>query len=765
MTAWTNDPHVTDWYNGSTDVAWPTQGASAVFNSSTVTAVPLGDQSYQNDEIIVSSIQVTSYSYSFSSTYSSKLEIPSAGTTIESDSGATADFSAATIASQSTGGLTTTGFGGINIGNAALNSLTIGQTSTDAGTLAIAGGSTVTVTGAVNVNYATTLDVEGTLNLTANGGGATVSGAATLEGLNGVIDLPASNTPLVYQSSVWSTYDGTLAGIGPLDVYNGELSLGGENDGSYTGPILVQGKDGTQAILQVAPIFSTYYPYGTVPIPATTDLTVKAPGLFDLNGQVVSIGSLSGTGSASDSATTDAVITNTANGTSSSLTINCDSTLGHFGGRIIDGSYFNPSDTGTVNLSIFNGKVWLDSTQNYYSQGTDLNDATLTLGYDNADGMIIGNVAGGSGESLVFNNVNTETFAGSLANPPGESTAVEKEGTGTLDFDPTQPQGGQTFPYGSTEVAAGTMVFQSIYLPQYGGITVDPGATLTINNGGSVSEVATISNYGVIDVINGSLDVQAGAALTNESGARFTNSQTLTVEGSVTNDQLFWVSSSGTATISNGGALNNYGSLTLAYGSTTTDSGSLTNSGSLSLSGTYDNYGTTTGAGTITVSNSFGDLVNESTGSLTASGTFTVSDHLSNYGTMNTGAITIDGFFNNYGSESGGLITIGGTGFSGTLNSSGSVSNNIQINSGGNYTFNNNYNLIYSGVISGAGTVSINCSGHSVTFLNAETYTGTTYLNFRKKRGLRNLGNMGVSEVHIELLDVRPNGRDAPNSG
>jgi len=75
------------------------------------------------------------------------------------------------------------------------------------------------------------------------------------------------------------------------------------------------------------------------------------------------------------------VITNTANGTTSTLKITCDSTLGHFGGRIIDGNTFNSSDTGTVALQIYNGKVWLDSTENTYSQGTTIDDATLTLSF------------------------------------------------------------------------------------------------------------------------------------------------------------------------------------------------------------------------------------------------------------------------------------------------------------------------------------------------------------------------------------------------
>ena len=45
--------------------------------------------------------------------------------------------------------------------------------------------------------------------------------------------------------------------------------------------------------------------------------------------------------------------------------------------------------------------------------------------------------------------------------------------------------------------------------------------------------------------------------------------------------------------------------------------------------------------------------------------------------------------------------------------------------------------MTYSGVISGAGNVYINCSGHSVTFLNAETFTGTIDIEY----GTLQLGN------------------------
>ena len=224
---WTNDQHVTDWSanGGARPYTYWAYASAAIFNTTYATpgTVPLGDASHRGDVISASSIQVSGGTFTFSgSQYNGTMLIPPPlapsmiGTTIESDSGAVAEFSATTVASNSTSGpVVTTGAGTVEIdagSSATFNDLTVGSATGDEGTLQVNGALNIAPGGVLDVTQGTSLAGRGTINLAA---GAT----------------------LIYESTATSDFEGDITGPGSLKVDPGAtLVVGGSSafsGGSY----------------------------------------------------------------------------------------------------------------------------------------------------------------------------------------------------------------------------------------------------------------------------------------------------------------------------------------------------------------------------------------------------------------------------------------------------------------------------------------------------------------------------------------------------
>ena len=93
----------------------------------------------------------------------------------------------------------------------------------------------------------------------------------------------------------------------------------------------------------------------------------------------------------------------------------------------------------------------------------------------------------------------------------------------------------------------------------------------------------------------------------------------------------------------------------------------------------------------------------------------------------NNAALTDNGYLVNSGTLTGsGTLTVTANAF---IDNFGTLAGNIVVGSGSELEFCQTYNMTYSGVISGAGCLYVNCPGYSISFLNTETYTGTTYVS------------------------------------
>jgi len=316
-------------------------------------------------------------------------------------------------------------------------------------------------------------------------------------------------------------------------------------------------------------------------------------------------------------------------------------------------------------------------------------------------GYITDDSSGSGTTTLTINNTGTQTFGGFIENGPSKTIALVKQGTGTLIL-----TGANTYT-GSTTVSNGTV--QIGHNMTLGTISAASGATLQINSGdtlthnGALSDAGTITNYGTL-IDSATSDIASGGSLNDASGSTQYINYAMTVEGT----------------------LNNSGG-TVDTDATVTDNGTVTNAASLTM----------TADGAIYVGSS-------TTATLTNSGTINAAGGLHVYAhgalTNNSGA-TLNVTYGPAQVDSGGTISNSGTfevnGSSLTFYDYGTFTGNVVVTSGNTFEFCQSANITYAGIISGAGSVVVACPTHTVIFTNAETYSGTTYV----QTGTLELGN------------------------
>ncbi|MCC6727380.1 MAG: HYR domain-containing protein, partial [Saprospiraceae bacterium] len=211
-----------------------------------------------------------------------------------------------------------------------------------------------------------------------------------------------------------------------------------------------------------------------------------------------------------------------------------------------------------------------------------------------------------------------------------------------------------------------------------GGSIANSG-TFAFNAGSSLTNNATVQNFGTMTLV-------AGANFTNETGANFTNSGPLTVSSTLTNRGGFV--NNGTIDALNGtvqtqGSFNNNQvlntkTLTVSTGSTfTNDFGSVLSitgaSASLQVDGSFTNNGTVNASGLMTVNGNFTNNVTLNVASGTVL-TVNASAQLNNGGTLDN-----SGFLQNYGTFTNGntLINKGEANNFGTFNNNNLIDNRI----------------------------------------------------------------------------------------
>ncbi len=343
---------------------------------------------------------------------------------------------------------------------------------------------------------------------------------------------------------------------------------------------------------------------------------------------------------------------------------------------------------------------------------------------------------------------------------------------------------------GSVTVLVGSPLTVDFGITAFGNITttapvtvaaggsIASSGTFAFNAGSSLTNNATVQNFGTMTLV-------AGANFTNETGASFTNSGPLTVSSTLTNRGSF--TNNGTIDALNGtvqtqGSFNNNQvlntkSLTVSSGSTfTNDFGSVLSitgaSATLQVDGNFTNNGTVNASGMMTVNGSFANNVtlNVATGTvltvnasaqLNNGGTLDNSGFLQNYGTFTNGNTLVNkGEANNFNTfnnnnlidnRTGGAFfnRAGGTlgmGFGSRIANAGSFTNQATINSFGtienNGTYTNSGNILSFGgslidnnsTFNNSGTISTNdVATNDGTFTNSGTLNvngGSVWSNF-----------------------------------
>ena len=194
-----------------------------------------------------------------------------------------------------------------------------------------------------------------------------------------------------------------------------------------------------------------------------------APAALDLNGQSVTLLTLTGSSSGN-------VITNTNANTLSVLAIiNVGGTANSaFAGTIEDGENMNGAQ---VRLQLNNTTLVLTGIANSYSGRTDLDAATLQLGDGYSNGLVTGQIYAYD-ESTVISIVvanSSTTFTGYFS--AGDYLAVKKDGLGTLIL--SMPPDASS--WWSMTIDEGTVILGGNDMLATGSsLTVDGGSTLDL---------------------------------------------------------------------------------------------------------------------------------------------------------------------------------------------------------------------------------------------------------------------------------------------
>jgi autotransporter-associated beta strand protein len=524
--------------------------------------------------------------------------------------------------------------------------------------LSLLSGSTLGLTGGVNIANSVTVTGDPTFNIT---------GANSMPGISG------SGAVVVLGTS----------GSASTDV----LTLTTTGGSTYTGPTTVGDSTTAHAVTLKGGATDAFSPNSAT--------TVTANSILDLGGFAQTIGSLAGSGTVTNSGTVAATLTTGGNNSSTT-----------FGGVIEDGT----SATGLTKVGT--GTFTLTGN-NTYSGATNLNAGTIAVGSNTAlgtstlnmatgttlqsaaAGLSLGNNIGLNGTNTIDTNGNVLTLSGVIS---GTGVTLDKIGGGTLTL------AGNNAYSGTTSVMAGTL--------QAGSTTgLSANSAFVVGTGGTTATLDLNGNNSTI----GSLAGNANGIVTNNG----TGAATLTTGGDNTSTTFAGVIQDGTSaigltkvgtgtfTLTN---LNTYSGLTTIANGTLALSGAgsiASSSGvNISASGVFDISGTAAGATiktlsgiagssvtlgnqTLTLSNASGNFAGAITGTMgglsIAGGTETLSGTSTYTGTtlISKGAgltIASGGVLGTAASHTslvtnGGTLTVsnGGSLTANTLNNSGTV--------------------------------------------------------------------------------------------
>ncbi len=375
-----------------------------------------------------------------------------------------------------------------------------------------------------------------------------------------------------------TTYSGIISGSGNL-IKQGvsTFTLAGAN--TYTG---------TTSIIGGFLSISADNNLGTAPATATAgQLTINAGALqatttFTLNSnRGIAIGptSTSGVGdidvTGSNTLSYGGVIAN--NGGQGSLAVVDSGTLvlsganTYTGFTIIIGATLAVSadnNFGATPSTVFNGEIQIEG---------GILEATASFILNSKRGMFVGTGAANTNGIIDVTGSNNLTYGGIIGNNGTGAATLALEDTGTLTLTGTS----STFT---------------------GGVGINTGSTLSINNDGSLGTVPSSATAGLIDFFGGTLQVTSTMTLNSKRGIGIYGSGTIDVTGSNTltygGIAADLIVGPGSLTKTDTGTLIFSGADTYSQG-TTINGGQLTVSGSIKGPVTVNSAGTLAGTGAI----------------------------------------------------------------------------------------------------------------------------------------------------------------------
>lgn len=601
---------------------------------------------------------------------------------------------------------------------------------------------------------------------TVNGGGVMIG---TTDSLQGAF---VNHGTVVFDQAANGTYSGNMSGAGRVEVTGGgTITMSGVN--SYVGgtSLLVGSKlTGTTSSLQ-----------GAIDNAGLVTFNQSAAGTY--------AGAMTGAGAVEISGT-GAVTFSGLNTYSGGTTIDTGSTLagttsslqGNFSNSGL--LQFNQSTTGTYGgvisgsggVQISGGGAVTFTGQNTYTGGTTIDSLTSLAG---TTSTIQGNVVDNG--LMTLNQSTAGTYAGNISGAGGVTIA----GTGPITFTGTNTYtGGTTISTGSKLIgntsnlhgifdSSGTLVLNQSTTGTFLGAVTGSGSVV-VTGGGTIAFAGT-NNYtggttidtgskvvGDSDTVQGSI-VNNGSILFDQSAAgtfqgaisgtgnveitgpgAFTFVGTNTYTGGTTLDQGSSVI--GTTDNIQGNYLNN-GSIQFSQTANGTYGGNMSGTGSVKISGT--NHVTFTGQ------NSYTGGTTIDSGATLFGGTQSLQGAFTNNGSLqiNTQTATSSAFESFAGAISGtGKLQVTGGGnlkltgvntyTGGTtldanttiLGSTASIQGNVTNN--GRVIFSEDLNPtanvqlgVYSGAMSGSGSVEVQASSIPTIFSGANTYTGGTTID------------------------------------
>jgi len=583
------------------------------------------------------------------------------------------------------GNVATLSGGTLNFG-AAEGVVDVSGTNTITSTIAGSGGLTLTGTGTLNINTASTETGQITLNAgTLNLGAQNVFAAST----SGLYLADTKNLSSAVTATVNITANNQFAALNSagsnssINLSNGAaLTIGDGNNLSST-------------------LSSTITETGTAVAGA---ITKNGSGLLDLSGSKFTL--VSGSTVAVNDGQLRVAASSFVNPTNVSTAVGTEVQFAGNGGGIYSG---NISGGGALHL--IGGTLELAGTSNSYSGGTVLESgSTLVLTTANVSS---GNANISNAGGLVdFDQTTNGSYNGIVSDGVGMGTSTVQQGSLVKD-DSTGASAGnvtltqaQTYS-GNTTIEAGTLTLGAqnavansalVDLGRVGGtagtatlalganqlvqsLTSEAGNstfvtlggnTLTIGSTGSASNANANSSFGGVISGTGQVVKQGTGTLTLSGANSYSGGTSVTagtlalasggsITGPLTNAANVAIASGGMVALT--GTSSNSGTIAVASGGTLSNAGGLTNSGTLNVAGTVSGAGSLVQTGGTT--NVAGSLTQ---GSLTiaggsfnqTAGTTTITGNTSNAGTVGVsgGTFNTAGTFDNSGAVS---VTNGAT--------------------------------------------------------------------------------------------------------